>query len=164
MPPVSLPIPAAVQAEVLTLLNQALAKLAPFAITLTDAERTSLNSTTMGAGSLAFAQEAGKLLTNYPGVLRRSITDADIAGYPTLLATFAAASELSTPVEALSALLRNIALVAGNGVMGTARSAYQDGQNDKGKTPGVHPIVGRMSERFVQSPPPGDSTPPPPNA
>lgn len=148
MSPVSIPIPAAVQADVTKLLQQALAKLMPYQISLTNAEQKSLASTAMGQGSVAFATEAGQLLTNYPQVLRRTITDADIAGYPLLLDTFSAASDLAVQVDTLASLLSSVTLVAGTSVMGTARSAYADGQNDKGKTPGVHAIVERMSTRF----------------
>lgn len=161
MTPVSIPIPTAVQAEVAKLLQQALAKLAPYQVTLTSAEQKSLASTTMGQGSVAFAAEAGQLLANYPQVLRRTITDADIAGYPVLLDTFSAASDLAVQVDTLASLLSGVALVAGAGVMGSARFAYADGQSDKGKTPGVHAIVERMSTRFAQAPtgPPAPPTP-----
>ena len=156
----SIPLPAAVQTDVQALLQQVIDKLRPFDITLTDTERKTLASKTMGAGSVAFAQEAGKLLANHPKVLRRSITDADIAGYPVLLATFSAATGLAVQVETVASLLRNVALAAGAGVMDIARIAYTDGQNDKGKTPGVHPIVERMSIRFAQDNPPTPPTPP----
>ena len=159
MPPVSIPLSDAVQAEVAKLLQQALAKLAPYQITLTDKEHKSLASATMGQGSVAFAKEAGQLLANYPDVLRRSITDAEIAAYPVLLETYSAASDLAVQVETLASLLGNVALVAGSGVMATARPAYTDGQNDKGKTPGVHAIIERMSTRFAQ-PSPDAPTPP----
>jgi hypothetical protein len=152
MVPVSIPIPAEVQAEVATLLQQAFAKLAPYQMTLTSTEQKSLASTTMGQGSVAFAQEAGQLLANYPQVLRRSITDADIAAYPVLLDTYSAASNLEVQVETIASLLQGVALVAGASVMATARPAYQDAQNDKGQTPGVRAIVERMRVRFAQAP------------
>ncbi|WP_210522005.1 hypothetical protein [Hymenobacter terricola] len=46
--------------------------------------------------------------------------------------------------------------------MDIARPAYADGQNDKGKTPGVHAVEKRMSTRFAQNPaaPAGPPTPP----
>jgi len=82
-------------------------------------------------------------------VLRRSITDADIAEYP-VLQTYSAASNLEVQVEPLLSWLQGVAL--GASVMANARPAYQEAQNYKGRTPGAHAIMECMTTRFAQNP------------
>ncbi|MBF9220537.1 hypothetical protein [Hymenobacter ruricola] len=151
MATVTTPIPAAVKKDVLALLQQALDKLHPYTVTLTDAEQKSLASGAMGRESVPFVQEATKLLANYPQVLRRTITDEMIAEYPTWATTFADADELLTKTQALAALLGTVRLASGAQAMDLARDAYKDGQLDKGKTPGVAEID-TMSKRFPTGP------------
>lgn len=148
----SIPLPPQVHDQLASLFKQAIDLLAPYQIALTDKEQKSLGSVNMGPASVSFAQDAGQLLTQYTQVLRRSITDDVIAAYPVLLDTFSAASDLEVQVNTLRAQLDSIGLVAGASVMSTARAAYQDGQNDKGRTPGVADLVARMSARFPHTP------------
>ena len=158
MATVTTPIPAAVKKDVLALLQQALDKLHPYEITLTDTEQKSLAAGAMGRESVPFVQEATKLLANYPKVLRRTITDEMIAEYPTWAATFADADELLTKTQALAGLLGTVRLVSGAQAMDVARDAYKDGQTDKGKTPGVASIIETMSKRFPTGPKPKKTT------
>lgn len=151
MPPVSIPVPDSVRDQVLALLQQAADKLAPYEITLTEAEQKSLGSVNLGPASVSFAQDAGLLLTQHKEVVRRSITDEMIAGYPTLLNTFATASALEEKAATVLSRITNIGLTAGAGVMGLARPAYKDGQNDEGKHPGVAKLVNQMSARFAHT-------------
>jgi hypothetical protein len=152
MSAISIPIPSKVHDEVAKLLQAVIALLAPYQMTLTDTEQKSLSSVNMGAASVAFASDAGTLLTQHVEVLRRSISDEVIAGYPALLDTFGMASSLADFTATVSSQLGGIGLVAGSSVMETARAAYQDGQNDKGKHPGVAALIGKMSQRFAHAP------------
>lgn len=149
MPPVSIPVPDNVRDEVLALLQQVAGKLAPYHIALTDAEQKSLGSVNMGPASVSFAQDAGLLLTQHKEVVRRSITDEMIAGYPAMLNTFASASAMEEKAATVLSQITNIGLTAGAGVMGLARPAYKDGQNDQGQHPGVTKLVNQMSTRFA---------------
>lgn len=82
MAPAVKPIPAAVKKDVLDLLDQILAKLQPYQLTVADTERKTLNAKSMGRESVPFVQEAGQLFANYPNVLSRNITDEMIAAFP----------------------------------------------------------------------------------
>jgi hypothetical protein len=148
------PLPAALKKEVLGLLQQALDKLHPYEISLSDTEQKSLAAGAMGRESVPFVQQAGQLLANYPQVLRRTITDAMIADFPTWAETFADADDLLVKTQAIAALLAKVRLVNGAQAMQVSRDAYKDGQDDKGKTPGVSAIIELMSKRFPNGPKP----------
>ncbi|MDO7873535.1 hypothetical protein Q5H93_02240 [Hymenobacter sp. ASUV-10] len=150
MAPAVKPIPAAVKEDVLKLLQEAKAMLQPYQLTLTDEEERRLAPTSMGRDSIAFVQQAGQLMTNYPDVLTRAITDAMIAEHPVLLQTFEDADDLMLEANAIRDLLKTVRKVAGNTAMGRARTAYRNGQDDKGRTPGLADLVRTMSERFDQ--------------
>ena len=152
------PFPPTIKQEVLDLLQQALDKLRPYEMTLTDAEQKSLGSAALGRESIPFVQQAGQLLANYPQVLRRTITDEMIAEFPTWTTTFADADDLLVKTQAIAGLLSTVRLSNGAQAMDVAREAYKDGQDDKGNTPGVADIIAVMSKRFPTGPKP--KTPP----
>jgi len=161
MAPAVKPIPADVKADVLKLLQEAMAKLQPYQLTLTDAEERRLAPTSMGRESIPFAQQAGQLMTTFPDVLTRAITDEMIAEHPTLLQTFEDADDLMLEADKIRDLLNTVRKVTGSTVMGRARTAYRNGQDDKGRTPGLADLVRRMSERFDQD---DDDAPDTPNS
>lgn len=151
MAPAVKPIPAAVKKDVLELLDQILAKLQPYQLTVDDKERKTLNSKAMGRESIPFVQEAMQLLANYPNVLGRNITDEMIAAFPTWVATYQDADDLLVKLQTIVSLLATIRLITGAQAMGVATEGYKDGQQDKGRTPGVKPIIDRMGLRFDRS-------------
>jgi hypothetical protein len=150
MAPAVKPIPAAVRDEVLKLLQQAKAKLQPYQITLTDEEERRLAPTSMGRESVPFVQQAGQLMTMFPDVLTRRITNEMIAEHPTLLQAFEDADDLMLEASAIRDLLKTVRKVAGSTAMDRARTAYRNGQDDKGRTPGLADLVRKMKERFDQ--------------
>ncbi|WP_210515102.1 hypothetical protein [Hymenobacter terricola] len=129
---------------------------------LTDAEQKSLGSTAMGRESIPFAEQAAQLFANFPQILPRTVTDEMIAAYPGQLQSFRDADDLSVAAATIVAQLSGNKLATGNTVMGMARGGYKNGQDDRGKTPGVKPIIDVMRERFPNGPKPADVPTPPP--
>jgi hypothetical protein len=150
MAPAVTSIPAAVKKDVLDLLKQARTKLQPYQLTLTDEEERRLAPTSMGRESIPFAQQAGQLLISFPDVLSRRITNEMIGNYPTWLQTFEDADDIILEADSISDLLNTTRKVAGNQAMSVARTAYRNGQDDKGSTPGLADLVAKMAERFAQ--------------
>ena len=159
MTPTPSPIPAKTKADALAKLKEVTDMLLPYEVHITDAERKSLASTAMGRESIPFAQQAKQLLASFPQILPRTVTDEMIAAYPTQLQAFEDADELSVAAATIVAQLSGNKLVTGNSVMGMARTGYKNGQDDRGKTPGVKEIINVMSERFPNGPKAPDTTP-----
>ena len=155
------PIPAKIKADALAKLKEVTDMLLPYEVHITDTERKSLASTTMGRESIPFAQQAKQLLASFPQILPRTVTDEMIAAYPAQLQAFQDADELTVAANTIVAQLSGNKLVTGNSVMNLARTSYKNGQDDRGKTPGVKEIIDVMSERFPNGPRPADTTPPP---
>ncbi|MDO7873537.1 hypothetical protein Q5H93_02250 [Hymenobacter sp. ASUV-10] len=154
------PMPPAEHAKFMDALRQALSIAKPYQLDITDAERTSMAPKAMGRESIPFAQEARALLTNHPEVLRRTITDAVIADYPVQLEVFEQSDEAAEMLATIGDIVKTRRLVSGVRVMTTGRDSYKDGQNDRGRTPGVKPIIDRMSLRFNRSAEDDDSDTP----
>ena len=153
-------IPAKIKAEALAKLKEVTDMLAPFEVHLTEAEQKSLGSTAMGRESIPFAEQAAQLFTNFPEILPRTVTDAMIAAYPGQLQSFRDADDLSVAAATIVAQLSGNKLVTGSAVMGMARGGYKNGQDDRGKTPGVKPIIDVMSQRFPGHGAPAGPVPP----
>ncbi|MBC7447114.1 MAG: hypothetical protein H7330_03560 [Hymenobacteraceae bacterium] len=153
------PLPPAVIAKVNTLLDQLETELKPYALAIPDEERRSLNARAMGRESIPFAQQVGQVLTTYPQVLRRSITDQMMSAYPVVLGTFEIASDLLVRLNTVRGVLQNLALRAGAALMDVGRDVYKDAQNDDGTTPGLSPLVKEMSRRFPQNSGANDAPP-----
>ncbi len=116
----------------------------------------------MGRESIPFAEQAAQLFANFPQILPRTVTDEMIAAYPGQLQSFRDADDLSVAAATIVAQLSGNKLATGNTVMGMARGGYKNGQDDRGKTPGVKPIIDVMRERFPNGPKPADVPTPPP--
>lgn len=155
------PIPAAVKAEVLKLLQEAQELLSPYQVSITDAERKSLGSTAMGRESIPFAEQGQQLLANFPQIMPRTVTDAELASYPAQLQSFRDADDISVAAGTIVAQLSGNKLVTGNFVMSMARSGYRNAKADNGRTPGVKPIIDMMSLRFDNGNDSGDDPKPP---
>ena len=156
------PIPAKIKADALAKLKEVNNMLLPYEVHITDIERKSLGSTAMGRESIPFAQQAKQLFASFSQILTRTVTDEMIAAYPTQLQAFEDADDLSVAAATIVAQLSGNKLVTGNAVMSLARTGYKNGQDDRGKTPGVKEIIDLMSERFPNGPKPSDTPPPPP--
>jgi len=154
------PIPAAVQAEIRQHLQAAFALLKDYNIELSAADRKDLGRTGLGPESLPFATTARLLMEKHPDILPRSITTDDITTYGQRLDTVIVCQSIKADTMAIYAIANNLDIAAGSGLMGTARTAYNYGQQDKGRTPGVEPLVGEMSERYKQEKDDDDQTPP----
>ena len=154
------PIPAKIKADALARLKEVTDMLLPYEVHITDTERKSLGGTAMGRESVPFARQAKKLFANFPQILTRTVTDEMIAAYPAQLQAYEDADELSVAAATIVAQLSGNKLVTGNAVMDLARTGYKNGQDDRGKTPGVKEIIDVMGERFPNGPKPADTTPP----
>ena len=150
------PILPADQAKFMDALRLALSLINPYKFDTTDTERRRMSPKAMGRDGIPFVKEASTLLNSHPDVLRRTITDAIIADYPVQLAIFEQSDEAAELLTTLADIVNTRRLASGVGLMTTARAAYQDGQNDKGATPGVSSIIDRMSQRFAHDTPSSD--------
>ncbi|MBC7448358.1 MAG: hypothetical protein H7330_09895 [Hymenobacteraceae bacterium] len=122
------PIPAAIKAQVKQHLRDALKLLQSFHLDLTATDRERLGSGGLGPESLPFAETARLLMTTFPNVLPRSVSDAEIATYGERLDTVTTCQDLLADVNAIHSTLHNLDIAAGSGLMKLARTAYRSAQ------------------------------------
>ena len=153
------PIPAAIEAQIKAHLRGAISLLALYHLDLDAEDREEFGRTGLGPESLPFADTALRLMNTFPDVLPRSIKDADIVVYGERLATVTTCQDLLADANAVVATLHNLDIVAGSGLMETARAAYKAAKDDAGRTAGVEALVQEMKQRFARK---ADAAPTPP--